>query len=112
MKAPILNRKLVLEAPLRVPDGAGGFAVSWVALGILWAEADARTGREAAGVATPLSRAAYRITVRAAPVGSGSRPFPGQRFRDGARLFNILAVTEADPGARYLICHAEEELAT
>ncbi len=112
MNTPVLNRKLVLETPVRVPDGAGGFTVSWESLGVLWAELDARTGREAAGVATPLSRAVYRITVRAAPVGAASRPLPEQRFRDGSRVFNIQAVIEADPAARYLVCHAQEELVT
>jgi hypothetical protein len=31
------------------------------------------------------------------------------RFRDGARLFRIEAVTEADADARYLLCIASEE---
>ena len=29
MSAPHLNRKLVLEAPIRVADRAGGFAETW-----------------------------------------------------------------------------------
>ena len=33
MSAPRLNRKLVLEAPTRVADGAGGYTVTWAALG-------------------------------------------------------------------------------
>ncbi|MFO7919993.1 MAG: head-tail adaptor protein, partial [Nioella sp.] len=40
------------------------------------------------------------------------RPTPSQRFRDGARLFHIDAVTENDPGGRFLICYATEEGAT
>lgn len=109
---PRLNRKLVLEAPVRVPDGAGGFSVSWTPRGTVWAAVDARTGRETAGVATPLSRINYRITLRAAPFGAPSRPLPEQRFREGMRIFNIHAVTEADSGARFLVCDAEEETVT
>jgi hypothetical protein len=42
-----LNRALVLEAPqTRVPDGAGGFALTWGALGTLWAEVVAGAGRD------------------------------------------------------------------
>lgn len=106
-----LTRKLVLEAPERTEDGAGGFVESWVALGTLWAAVDMRSGREARGEVAALSRAAFRITVRAAPVGAPSRPVAGQRFREGDRVFLVRAVGEADGDARYLMCFAEEETA-
>ena len=51
-----------------------------------------------------------RITVRAAAVGDARRPKPGQRFREGGRLFRILAVSERDTGGRYLACMAREEV--
>ncbi|MBK1636160.1 head-tail adaptor protein [Rhodovulum adriaticum] len=107
-----LSRKLVLEAPERVADGAGGFTETWVARGTLWAEVSPRTGGARTGQGVSLSRVGYRIVVRGAPVGAPSRPVPGQRFREGARLFAIRAVTEADPQGRYLTCFAEEEDAT
>lgn len=110
MTAPVLNRKLTLEEPVRVPDGAGGFTQSWQVLGELWAEVKPGTGRErAAGFAT-VSSVAFRITVRAAPDGAPSRPKPDQRFVAGLRIFRILAVTEADHGAQYLTCFAQEEV--
>ncbi len=111
MSAPRLNRELVLEAPVRVADGAGGFVESWVVMGTLWAEVGARTGRERAVDAGPVSAVAYRIVVRALPVGSAARPRPGQRFRDAARLFVIQAVSERDPDGRFLTCFADEEVA-
>lgn len=104
-----LNRQLLLEAPQRAPDGAGGFSEVWTALGTVWAEIRPRTGRESAGVAMPLSRVGYRIILRAAPVGSDARPKPEQRFREGARVFRILSVTEFDRDARFLVCEAQEE---
>lgn len=107
--APRLNRQLVLETPTQVGDGAGGFTRGWTALGTLWANVTARTGREAAGVAASLSRVAYKIIVRAAPTGSEARPKANQRFRDGPRVFVILAVAEHDTDARYLMCTAQEE---
>ena len=64
-----------------------------------------RTGRDSGD----LARMGFRITVRAAPQGAPSRPTPLQRFRDGARLFAIEAVTEADPEGRFLVCFAREE---
>ncbi|WP_343079350.1 head-tail adaptor protein [Ostreiculturibacter nitratireducens] len=110
MSAPRLNRKLVLEEATRSPDGAGGFTLSWAALGELWAEVKAGMGRERAGEFVTLSTVPFRITVRAAPQGAASRPRPEQRFREGARIFRILAVTEDGPRGEYLTCFAHEEV--
>ncbi len=110
MKALLLNRKLTLEEAQRSPDGAGGYTKVWVALGELWADVNSGTGRERAGEFVTLSTVPYKITVRAAPQGAPSRPRPEQRFREGARLFRILAVTEDDPRGHYLTCFAHEEV--
>ncbi|MBM9595210.1 head-tail adaptor protein [Roseitranquillus sediminis] len=111
MAEVMLNRKLVLEEPQKVSDGAGGFTEIWMSLGVLWADVRAGTGSEraAAGVLT-VSTVPYRITVRGAPHGAPSRPKPDQRFREGSRIFRILAVTERDPKGTYLECFAREEV--
>ncbi len=110
MSAPRLSRKLVLEEAQRLPDGAGGFTLSWVAKGTLWAAVEAGTGRERAGESVTVSSVGYRITVRGAAHGAPSRPKPEQRFREGARIFLITAVTEEGPGGHYLTCFASEEV--
>lgn len=107
-----LDRLLVLEDPQRVSDASGGFSESWATLGEVWGEVTARTGRISEVGPMAVSRMAYRIVVRAAPVGVPSRPMAGQRFREGSRVFNIEAVAERDPEGRYLICFASEEVAT
>ncbi len=109
MRRPQLNRQLVLEAPDVLSDGAGGYVQGWVPVGIVWAEVTARSGRETAHNGAPVSRMTYRITVRGAVIGSDQRPAAEQRFREGARIFTIQAVTEADPEGRYLTCFAQEE---
>jgi head-tail adaptor len=109
--APKLTRPLVLEARERVADGAGGFSDAWVTLGMLWAEVKVRTGREDFIAAVARPRVRYRIVVRAAPLGSASRPRAEQRLREGTRDFDILTVAEFDAGARYLEIVAEEGLA-
>lgn len=106
-----LNRRLILEAEERLADGAGGYTTVWTALGTLWAALEARTGREAAVAGGSVSRAVYRAILRAAPEGSPSRPKPGQRFREGARLYSILSVAEWDTDTRHLMCQLEEEIA-
>ncbi len=106
-----LNRALVLEAPVETADGGGGVMRGWETLGTLWAEVRPGAGREVAGEEVLSAQVTCRIIVRGAPAGAVRRPVPQQRFREGTRLFAILAVTEADAEGRYLTCFAREEAA-
>ncbi len=112
MSAPAirLNRKLVLEEARRAPDGAGGLIETWVALGTLWASVQAGAGRERGSQLVTVSNVSYRIVVRAEPEGSSGRPKPDQRFREGGRIYRILAVSEHDQAGHFLVCHAREEV--
>jgi SPP1 family predicted phage head-tail adaptor len=107
----VLNRRLVLEEETRAPDGAGGWTRGWTALGTHWAAVEARSGREVERGEREGSRISHRILLRAAPPGSPARPRADQRLREGARLFRIRAVAEADPRGRFLTCWAYEEAA-
>ena len=78
-------------------------------VGILWAAVKPGTGREMDMAGLTISSVPYKITVRAAARGAPSRPVPGQRFRDGDRIFRIVAVTETHNDPRYLTCVAREE---
>lgn len=109
MIGPCLNRKLRLEVPYRTRDDAGGYETNWALEGILWASVVPGTGGEAEVAGLSISTVPYKITVRASPIGSPSRPMAGHRLRDGDRVFRVQAVTEADAMARYLICTAREE---
>jgi len=107
MAAP--NRRFVLEAAQRLPDGAGGVTETWVALGAIWGALDPGTGREAERETLPVGAVRAKIVVRAVPPGRPSRPQPGQRLREGGRVFRILAVSDEDPAGRYLTCHTLQE---
>jgi head-tail adaptor len=102
------TRRLTLERLAAAPDGGGGGSPLWTAAGLHWAEltVEAATGAEAEGVETSRVRLAARLW--AAPHGTAARPVAGDRFREGARLYRVLAVTE-DRDARFLICRVEEE---
>lgn len=109
MSGPVrLLRRLVLESAETVADGSGGFMVTWVPTGTIWADVTARVGREdfLGGAGRP--RVSYRIIVRAEPVGAPSRPRADQRLREGARIFDILTVAEHDVRGRFLEIVAEE----
>ena len=96
----------------QTPDGSGGYSQNWVEIGVHWAEIKPGSGRETSGAAVSVSRVAYRITIRAAPVSSDARPKAGQRFRGRGRIYAITAVTQSVAGERYLTCYAEEETVT
>lgn len=110
MSAPRLNRRLVLERAAGTPDGAGGRASAWVVAGTLWAEMTPQSGREVRIEAGAVARAGYRVRLRAAPVGSETRPRAGDRFLSGTRVFDILAVQDDGPEARFVICTVAEEV--
>lgn len=112
MKVPQLNRKLVLEAPVRSADGAGGFVETWQPLGTLWAQIKTGSSREKAGNFLTLSSTTLKIVVRSAPIGSQFRPTADQRFAEGMRIYRIQAVTETEGAGRYLTCIAKEEVVT
>ncbi|HEY0274551.1 MAG TPA: head-tail adaptor protein [Paenirhodobacter sp.] len=76
MSRPRLNRLLTLEEAARSPDDGGGHRLSWQVLGQLWAEVTPGTGVERAGEFVTLASVPFQIVVRAAPVGSPSRPRP------------------------------------
>ena len=109
MTAPVrLLRRLVLETAETVADGSGGFAVTWIPQGTLWADVTARAGHEEFAGAAVRPRVRYRIVVRGAPIGAPSRPRTDQRLREGARVFDILTVTEQDAHGRHLEILADE----
>lgn len=103
---------MVLEGPVRTPDGSGGFVDSWTPLGEHWVELQAGIGRERNQEFGSISAVHYRIHLRASPVGAVSRPRADQRFRQGTRVFRIVAVAEHAKDTRYLTCFAYEEEAS
>lgn len=113
MNARRLTVPLVLESPVRAPDGMGGFQLSWQAVGQVWAEMRSGAGAERFAEVGAQSVVSWRIFVRAALAGDPRRPRPEQRFRMGegvaARRFRIDAVSEADATGRWLVCVAKEE---
>ena len=106
---PHLSRKLVLEDAYRTPDGSGGFATEWQDLGTLWAEIKPGRGGQRLDDETGRTVVPLQIVVRSAPFGAPSRPRAGQRFREGERIYSILAVEEQDASGHYLAVRAQEE---
>lgn len=109
MNAVKLNQPLELETPEYLPDSAGGFQEVWTAIGQLWGSVKSSTGRETLQDGAGVSTVTHSVVVRAAPVGAPRRPTARQRFRQGARIYRILAVLEKDTTGRFLTCRVVEE---
>ncbi|MFN3616246.1 MAG: head-tail adaptor protein [Rubrimonas sp.] len=97
MTGAALTRKLTLETRVRLEDGGGGAGEAWSELGALWAEVLPRAAAERIYGGVRASLVTHRIRMRWLPYGDPARPVAGQRLRDGARAYEVLGVTEADP---------------
>lgn len=101
------SRYLILEASIRTPDGAGGFDRVWTAQGGFWGDIKLRSGALRHGDFGRLPRLQVRITTHVVPEGSSRRPAPGDRVRDGARVYEVEAVH--DETQRQLVILASEQ---
>jgi SPP1 family predicted phage head-tail adaptor len=98
-----LKHRVVLEAPVESPDGAGGISRSYAAAATLWAAlapVSARGDVVGAGFATTVT---HRLVIRRGPEVTTDH-----RFRLGTRIFRIVAIREEDSDGRYLEIQSEE----
>lgn len=101
--AGLFNRRLTLEAPMEIPDGAGGVARSHESVATLWASVVPVSAREEVEAAQRGVTLTHRIVLRySADITSR------HRFRDGARIFRIVALHDRDGRKRFLDVQAEE----
>jgi head-tail adaptor len=107
----IFSRHLLLERATWLSDGAGGQTRDWTVIGGLWAEVRMRSGGVSETEFGRLPRLRLRVATPALPVGEPMRPVPGDRLRDGTRIYAVTAAHEADGRGRVLTVLAEEEVA-
>jgi SPP1 family predicted phage head-tail adaptor len=100
-----LNRRLVLEAPVETPDGAGGVTRSYTDVTTLWA-AIRPAGAEGDIVAAASgATVTHRILIRAR-----SELTTRHRLREGSRIFRIVALRDQDGTRRFTEIAAEERI--
>ena len=110
MKTEQLSHLLILERVETSPDGTGGFSQVWLPVATVWSKIMPGARNVAASNEFATSSVSYQIIVRGSEIGAEHRPISGQRFRDEIRTYEILAVTERDPGGAYLTCFARGEV--
>lgn len=98
-----LSTRLVLEAVSRTSDGGGGASVEWEAVAEVWACVRATGGSEALTLDRVAGRLRHEIVIR-----YRSDVTPQMRFREGTRIYDIVAVYDPDRHRRWLTCLVEE----
>lgn len=98
-----LTRRVVLEAIIRAPDGAGGAVETWTTVATVFAAVRALGGGESFAFDRTTGRATHEIIIR-----HRSDVIPAMRFRMDTRIFEILAARDEDGRRRHLRCLVEE----
>jgi SPP1 family predicted phage head-tail adaptor len=98
-----LKDRLVLEAPVETPDGAGGITRGYISAATLWAALIPLSARADVAAASLGADVTHRIVIRRGPEVTVRH-----RFRLGARLFRVVAVRDEDSDLRFLMIQAEE----
>jgi SPP1 family predicted phage head-tail adaptor len=98
-----MRQRLALEAPVRTPDGSGGATRTFSAVADVWADVRTLGGHENLDSDRLGSRITHTVWIR---YRDGLKP--DQRFRLGARIFEIRSVIDHDGRRRFLECHCEE----
>jgi SPP1 family predicted phage head-tail adaptor len=102
MQIASLRDRLTLEQPLRAPDGGGGASISWQPIAELWAHVRPISGDERLEHDQVAGRLTHRVWIRQRAGVS-----PAMRFRQGARIYEIVAVLQS-PRRTHLTCLCEE----
>lgn len=98
-----LTARLVLERPEAVEDAQGGAETGFVELGRVWALIEPRGFAEDEKGPGLVATVTHHVTVRArADLAAG------QRFRKGARVFDILALRDPDETGRFQVALCRE----
>jgi head-tail adaptor len=97
-----LDRRLVLEVPAETDDGAGGVTRGYATVATVWAQVTPVRARADAAADSLAALVTHRIVVRAPRTLNTLN-----RFRDGMRIFRVVAFRET-ADRRFLEIDAEE----
>lgn len=98
-----LTARLVLERPEPVDDGQGGAVTGFVERARVWALIEPRSFAEEEKGPGLVATVTHDVTLRArADLAAG------QRFRKGARVFEILALRDPDETGRFQLALCRE----
>lgn len=100
-----LNRRLVLEAPVESADGAGGVTRTFAAVATLWVSVTPVSAARQIEAERLGARVTHRLHLR-----FSNDITIHHRFRDGGRVYRIVALRDRDGRKRFLDIEAEERI--
>lgn len=105
LTVPVATRRkrLVLEAPVEVPDSIGGATITYQPIATLWGEVIAKSGRETSEGGRLEGVIETRIRIRFHEAIDAR-----MRFRLGQRIFAIRAAFDAEGTRRWTTCLVDE----
>ncbi len=101
----LLNRRLVLEAPDESADGAGGVTRGFEAVATLWVSVTPVSAARQIEAERLGARITHRLHLR-----YSDNITTRHRFRDGERIYRIVALRDRDGRRRFLEIEAEERV--
>ncbi|MEZ5776024.1 MAG: phage head closure protein [Hyphomicrobiaceae bacterium] len=101
-----MNRRVIFEQAVLVPEDAGGFDRNWIAVATVWAAVRPVSAREDVKADQRAGTVTQEIVIR-----HRGDIAPAMRVRIGDDVLAIAAVTDLDGTRRWLRCLAERQLA-
>ena len=102
MNIAAMRERFTLEQPVRTDDGGGGATLTWEPVTDLWAHVRPISGDERLAHDQIAGRLTHQVWIR-----HRTGVVPAMRFRDGARIYEIVAVLDS-PRRTHLKCLCEE----
>jgi SPP1 family predicted phage head-tail adaptor len=106
LNAGDLNRKVTIQAPIRAPDGAGGWATTWNSIATVAAQITPISGGEALRLGVERSTQFYKVSIR-----FRSDVTSAHRLLFGAVALNIRTCSDPDGTREELAITAESGVA-
>jgi SPP1 family predicted phage head-tail adaptor len=102
-----LRHEICLEQQVRTPTSGGGANLSWGNLGPMWADIRPLSGRETVIAGQIVSQVSHEIWIRHRAGTTAT-----MRFRQHARVYDILAVILAGSRGQWMRCLCREKTAS
>jgi len=99
----LLRYRVEIQAPVRMPDGAGGATETWSPIATVWASIRPTGASEVLVADARRGRVSHDIWIR-----YRADVVPGMRLASGARIFEILGVIDVGERHRRLRCLCQE----
>lgn len=97
-----LNRRILIQAPVRTDNGKGGSAKSWADVQSVWAEMIPLRGSEALNQSLLEQRQIWKVTIR-----HRDDVTPDNRLQFAGRPMNIITAEDPDGMRKWLVMTAE-----